>query len=45
MRKELIEAQIVLGRDDVKRELKDSIRRNAWKRIFLVAGNSFLNFL
>jgi len=41
MRKELIEAQIVLGRDDVKRELKDSIRRNAWKRIFLVAGNSF----
>ena len=41
MRKELIEAQIVLGKDDVKRELKDSIRRNAWKRIFLVAGNSF----
>ena len=41
MRRELIEAQIVLGRDDVKRELKDSIRRNAWKRIFLVVGNSF----
>ena len=41
MRKDLIEAQIVLGRGKVKEELQDFIRRNAWKKIFLVAGKSF----
>ena len=41
MRKEVIEAQIVLGTGDVKEELGDFIRRNAWKKIFLVAGKSF----
>ena len=41
MRKDLIEAQIVLGKGNVKRELGDFIRRNAWKKIFLVAGKSF----
>lgn len=41
MRKDVIEAQIVLGKGNVKRELGDFIRRNAWKKIFLVAGKSF----
>ena len=41
MRKDVIEAQIVLGKGNVKRELRDFIRRNAWKKIFLVAGKSF----
>ena len=41
MRKDMIEAQIILGKGRVKEELRDFIRRNSWKKIFLVAGKSF----
>ena len=41
MRRDMIETQIVLGKGRVKEELRDFIRRNSWKKIFLVAGKSF----
>lgn len=42
MNKAEIESQIVLGRRNLKEELKTFFMENSWKRVFLVAGKSFL---
>ena len=42
MNKVEIESQIVLGRRNLKEELKTLFMEKSWKRVFLVAGKSFL---
>ena len=42
MNKAEIESQIVLGRRNLKEELKTLFMEKSWKRVFLVAGKSFL---
>lgn len=42
MNKIEIESQIVLGRRNLKEELKTLFMEKSWKRVFLVAGKSFL---
>ena len=42
MNKVEIESQIVLGRKNLKEELKTLFMEKSWKRVFLVAGKSFL---
>ena len=42
MNKVEIESQIVLGRRKLKEELKTLFMEKSWKRVFLVAGKSFL---
>ena len=42
MNKAEIESQIVLGRRKLKEELKTLFMEKSWKRVFLVAGKSFL---
>ena len=42
MKKAEIESQIVLGRGKLKEELKTLFMEKSWKKVFLVAGKSFL---
>ena len=42
MNKAEIESQVVLGRRNLKEELKTLFMEKSWKRVFLVAGKSFL---
>ena len=42
MNKVEIESQIVLGRRNLKEELKTLFMEKSWERVFLVAGKSFL---